>query len=84
LFKTHASTQTFTTFDDGVAGQTIVVISTAAVTFGISGGTLRCGTADIVTANADVTQWVHDGTNWYLLSWMDANANLADGSAGGF
>lgn len=80
LFKTHASVQTLTTFDDGVAGQTITVISTAAVTYNVSGA-LKGGSTNIVTASGDVTQWVFDGTNWYLLTWMDVSANL---SSGGF
>ena len=64
LFKTHASGQTLTMFDDGVNGQIITVISTAAVVFA-----------------GDVTQWVFDGTNWYLLSWLDDSIDL---SSGGF
>ena len=80
LWKTHASGQTLTTFDDGVAGQTIVVISTAAVVFAIS-GVLQAGTTNITTASGDVTSWIYDGTNWYLLSWMDDSEDL---SSGGF
>ena len=81
IFKHHASTQAITTFDDGVCGQIITVISTAAITYNYSGSNLKCGSANIVTANGDVTMWVFDGTNWYLLSWMDVSANL---SSGGF
>ena len=84
IFKHHASTQTIDMFDDGVCGQIITVISTAAITYDFNASNLKCGSADIVTANGDVTMWVFDGTNWYLLSWMDVSANLADGSAGGF
>ena len=80
LFKTHASGQTLTTFDNGVNGQIITVISTAAVVFAVSGN-LQAGTTNITTASGDVTQWVYDGTNWYLLSWMDDSINL---SSGGF
>lgn len=80
LFKTHASGQTLTTFDDGVNGQIITVISTAAVVFAVSGN-LQAGTTNITTASGDVTQWVYDGTNWYLLSWMDDSIDL---SSGGF
>jgi len=81
IFKHHASTQAITTFDDGVCGQIITVISTAAITYNYTGSNLKCGSANIVTANGDVTMWVFDGTNWYLLSWMDVSANL---SSGGF
>ena len=84
IFKHHASTQTINMFDDGICGQIITVISTAAITYDFNASNLKCGSADIVTANGDVTMWVFDGTNWYLISWMDVDANLADGSAGGF
>ncbi len=81
LFKTHASTQTLTMFDDGITGQTITIISTAAVTYDVTSTNLKGGSTNITTANGDVTQWIFDGTNWYLLSWMDVSANL---SSGGF
>ena len=84
IFKHHASTQTINMFDGGVCGQIITVISTAAITYDFNASNLKCGSADVVTADGDVTMWVFDGTNWYLLSWMDVSANLADGSAGGF
>ena len=81
LWKTHASSQTLTTFDNGTPGQIIIVISTAAVVFAISGN-LQAGSTNITTASGDVTTWVYDGTNWYLLSWMDDSENLS--GAGGF
>jgi hypothetical protein len=84
IFKHHASTQTINMFDGGICGQIITVISTAAITYDFNASNLKCGSADIVTASGDVTMWVFDGTNWYLLSWMDVSADLADGSAGGF
>ena len=81
LFKTHASGQTLTTFDDGITGQKITVISTAAVVFAVSGN-LQAGSTNITTASGDVTQWIYDGTNWYLLSWLDDSQDLS--GAGGF
>ena len=81
IFKHHASTQTIDMFDDGVIGQIITVISTAAITYDLNASNLKCGTADIVTADGDVTMWIFDGTNWYLLSWMDVSIDL---SSGGF
>ena len=80
LWKTHASGQTLTTFDNGTIGQIIIVISTAAVVFAISGN-LQAGTTNITTASGDVTSWIYDGTNLYLLSWMDDSIDL---SSGGF
>ena len=79
LFKTHASGQTLTMFDDGVAGQIINVISTAAVVYDVTGTNLKGGSVDITTADGDVTTWVFDGTNWYLLNFMDQSADLSGG-----
>tara|TARA_Y100000034_G_scaffold67278_1_gene81134 strand:+ start:1080 stop:2240 length:1161 start_codon:yes stop_codon:yes gene_type:complete len=79
LFKTHASGQTLTMFDGGVAGQIINVISTAAVVYDVTGTNLKGGSADITTASGDVTTWVFDGTNWYLLNFMDVSADLSGG-----
>ena len=77
LFKTHASGQTLTTFDNGTPGQTITVISTAAVVFDVTGTTLKGGSVDITTAAGDITTWTYDGTNWYLQQFMDVSENLA-------
>ena len=82
IFKHHASPQTINMFDDGVCGQIITVISTAAITYDFDESNLKCGSADIVTANGDVTVWVFDGTNWYLISWMDVGEDLS--ATGGF
>ncbi len=79
LWKTHASGQTLTTFDDGVPGQIITVISTAAVVYDVTGTTLKGGTSDITTASGDVTNWVYDGTNRYLINFMDVSADLSSG-----
>ena len=79
VFLTHASTQTLTDFDDGVAGQEITVISKAAVTFAFSGD-LTGSSASLVTASGDVTRWVcEDGTVWILLGYVDVSV---DNSAG--
>ena len=83
LFKHHASTQSITMFDDGVAGQIITVISTAAITYDVTSTNLKGGSADIVTANGDVTQWCFDGTNWYLLQFMDVSADMSSVGGGG-
>ena len=82
LFKTHASGQTLRMFDDGVAGQIITVISTAAVVYDVTSTNLKGGSTNITTANGDVTQWVFDGTNWYLLQFMDVSANMSSVAAG--
>jgi hypothetical protein len=81
LWKTEASTQTINDFDDGIAGQTICVISTAAITYDFNAANLKCGSADLVTASGDVTWWTYDATNWYLVQFMDASADMS--GAGG-
>jgi len=83
LWKHHASTQTITMFDDGIAGQVINVISTAAITYDVTGTNLKGGSVDLVTASGDVTQWFFDGTNWYLTYFMDVSADHSVIGGGG-
>ena len=83
LWKHHASTQTITMFDDGIAGQTIHVISTAAITYDVTDTNLKGGSTDIVTANGDITSWFFDGTNWYLIQFMDVSADMSSVGGGG-
>ena len=78
VFKSGGAV-TVTTFDDGVAGQAITVISAHAVIFDVTGTTLKGGSADITTAAGDVTSWIFDGTNWYLTNFMDVSADLSTG-----
>jgi hypothetical protein len=78
LFKSGGAV-TITTFDNGTAGQTINVISAHAVTYDVTGTTLKGGSTDIVTASGDVTTWISDGTNWYLTNFMDVSADLSSG-----
>ena len=84
LFYSGTATETIDSFDDGAPGQIISIYSQAAITYDYNAGNLKCGTADLVTAAGDVTQWVRFASSWFLLAWHDTNANLADGSAGGF
>jgi len=79
LFRTYSSGVTITMFDDGTAGQIINVISDAAIVYDVTGTNLKGGSADITTATGDVTTWVFDGTNWYLLNFMDVSADLSGG-----
>lgn len=83
LWKHHASTQSITMFDDGVAGQTIHVISTAAITYDVTSTNLKGGSTDIVTASGDITSWFFDGTNWYLIQFMDVSADMSSVGGGG-
>tara|TARA_R110000765_G_scaffold423094_1_gene531491 strand:+ start:396 stop:1487 length:1092 start_codon:yes stop_codon:yes gene_type:complete len=75
IFKHHASTQTITMFDGGICGQIITVISTAAITYDVTSTNLKGGSTDLVTANGESTVWVFDGTNWYLIGYMDLSQN---------
>ena len=83
LWKHHASTQTITMFDNGVAGQVINVISTADITYDVTSTNLKGGSVDLVTASGDVTQWFFDGTNWYLTYFMDVSADHSVIGGGG-
>ena len=83
LWKHHASTQTITMFDGGIAGQTLTVISTADITYDVTSTNLKGGSADIVTASGDVTTWTFDGTNWYLQQFMDVSADHSTIGGGG-
>lgn len=83
LWKHHASVQAITMFDDGIAGQTIHVISTAAITYDVTSTNLKGGSADIVTASGDITSWFFDGTNWYLIQFMDVSADMSSVGGGG-
>jgi hypothetical protein len=78
LFKSGGAV-TVTTFDDGVAGQTINVISAHAIVYDVTGTTLKGGANDITTASGDITTWIFDGTNWYLTNFMDVSADLSAG-----
>jgi len=80
LFKTYAGTGGATMLDDGVAGQVVTILSTAAFTYDVTGTNLKGGSADLATAAGDVTTWVFDGTNWHLLSFMDISEDQAGGS----
>ena len=78
LFKTGGSVQ-FTNFDDGVAGQIITIIAEHMVYFDVTDTNLKGGSTNITCASGDVTTWVFDGTNWYLMNFMDQSANLSAG-----
>jgi len=78
LFKSGGAV-TITAFVDGTAGQTITIISAHAVKYDVTDTTLKGGTTDIETETGDVTSWVSDGTDWYLLSFMDVSTDLSGG-----
>ena len=75
IFKHHASAQAITMFDGGICGQIITVISTAAITYDVTGTNLKGGSTDLVTADGESTVWVFDGTYWYLIGYMDLSQN---------
>jgi len=83
LFKTNTTGVTITMFDDGVAGQTITVISAGAIVFDVTSTNLKGGSTNITTASGDITTWTFDGTNWYLQQFMDVSANMSSVGGGG-
>ena len=83
LYETDTGTLTITGFDDGIAGQTITVFSRGAVTYDVTGTTLKGGSTDIVTASGDVTVWNYDGSNWYLIQYTDQTADMGTIGGGG-
>lgn len=68
IFKTANSGATsISTFDDGVAGQEILVIFTDANTSIVESGNVRLSAA--FTSSADDTmRLIYDGTNWFEVS----------------
>ena len=71
LFNTNDNVATITNLTHGVPGQTITIISTRDVTYDVTNTNLKAGTVDIPTSEGDVTVWTCDGTNWYLVQFMD-------------
>jgi hypothetical protein len=55
------------------------VISRHAVTYDVGGTNLKAGTSSIVTASGDVTNWVYNGTDWFLINFMDVSTDLSSG-----
>ena len=82
VWHTDSGSLTITDFDGyPVNGRSITVISEGAVTFDVTGTSLKGGTTDLVTAAGDVTQWALDvdGFTWRLIGFMD---DSVDNSAG--
>ena len=77
LWQTHNSVQTLINFSNGIAGQTIYVLSTNNVTYDVTSTLLKGGQTDIETSNGDLTVWTYDGTNWYLVQFMNQSSNIA-------
>ena len=75
LWQTGGTTG-ITMFDDGIAGQTITVVSAHVVTYDVTGTNLKGGSTDIVTAVGDITTWTYDGSNWYLQQFMDVSDDM--------
>ncbi len=87
-FTTHDSTQTLTDFDGAgiAAGQIITVftvLTSGSVTFDVTASGLKGGTTDIVTVDEDVTKWMYDGTDWYLIAFSNASDDMGTDGGGG-
>jgi len=84
-FLSNATGVTITQFDDGYAGQEIVIISGGATVYDTSTATRLIGSSvDITTAAGDITTWVcHTGGTsssvWRLKGFVDISV---DNSAG--
>jgi len=75
LWKTaigHGAVNSITNFDDGIQGQWISILdqSTADITF-ICGGTLSCGSENLITEIGDTTTWLFNGFTWDLKHVQD-------------
>lgn len=77
-FNTNTTAVTITDFDGTgiVAGQIITVVSKGAITFDVTSSGIKGGTTDIITAAGDVTVFLYDGTDWYVVARMDISDNL--------
>ncbi|MBI2473796.1 hypothetical protein HYV70_04565, partial [Candidatus Uhrbacteria bacterium] len=82
-FSGDAAGDTITAFDGDVAGQIWIIQHTTNTTFdcdNTDGGNdnLECGNADIVTATADLTMWISEGSGAAdkarLISWVKDGA----------
>ena len=77
-WNTNTTTFTITDFDGAglVDGQVIVVISKGAITFDVTTSGIKGGSTDIVTAAGDVTTFIYDGTDWYVIGRYDLSDDL--------
>ena len=74
VWNTDGTAQTLTDFDGGYAGQIVTVISTDATVFDTTSTSLTGSSTDITTADGDVSQWIsEDGDKWILISWIDVS-----------
>ena len=76
-------TTTITNFTGGTSGQIITVVSAHALTFDVTGTNLKGGSIDIVVASGDTVRWASNGTNWYLIQFMDVTADHSVIGGGG-
>ena len=77
-YNTNTTTTSITDFDGtNIAdGQIIVVISKGAITYDVTSSGIVGGTTDIVTATGDVTNFLYDGTDWYVIARIDQSDDL--------
>jgi hypothetical protein len=70
-------------FDDGHAGQLLFIeINDADTDFDCTSSGLDCGSTNItIPAAGDLFSWIHDGTQWKLIGWMDQSNDYS--GAGG-
>ena len=85
VFLSGEAAETITDFTDKAAGKEFTIISRDAITYSIAGN-ITGSSANIVTADGDVTKWIcEDATTVVLLSFIDAsqdNSSAAEGIYG--
>ncbi len=80
-WETGAAT-TYTGFDTGggtiAEGTLLIIKSKHAAVFDVTTTDLTGGTADLTTADGDLTVWVYDGdSKWVLISFTDMSDDLS-------
>ncbi len=74
----NSTNRLVTTFDDGTAGQIIVIESSDTdLDFDCAGSeaTINCGNVDLAAAAGDIFVWIYDGTVWNLINFMESNSD---------
>jgi len=75
-WNTGSAAETITSFDDPNPQQRLIILSKAAITFDFDDVNLSCGTADLVTAAGDITEWIYLGSTWYLTTYIDVGQDI--------
>lgn len=58
------------------AGRKIIVYSSGVATYDVTSSGIKGGTTDITSMTGDILEFLYDGTDWYVVSFMDMTDNL--------